>query len=359
MKTGIANLPLHPGKAPPWLFKRMVKLAEAMTEILCREYGKTEFLRRISDPFWFQAFACVLGYDWHSSGTTTVTCGALKVALSPQEHGIVFLGGKGATSKKTPSEIDALAETFSFSDSKINELKKASRLSAKVDSAVLQDGYTLYHHSFVVTENGEWAVIQQGMNEATKYARRYHWLEPNSFVCEPHAAICCDSIGKVLNMTAKECEESRKCSVDLVNDNPSNLKSMLANLNGQTTISNFDAPVLNFPKEHWMNIGNYSALMDAHEFQPKNYEELVLLKGIGAKSIRSLALISNLLYGSEISWRDPVKYSFAHGGKDGIPYPVDKRIMDKSIEILREAVHNTKLGDNEKLAAVRRLHDFV
>ena len=358
MKTGIVNLPLHSGKAPPWLFKRMVKLARAITDVLCYEYGKNEFLKRISDPFWFQAFSCVLGYDWHSSGTTTVTCGALKMALKPEECGIAVLGGKGATSRKVPTEIDALAEKFSFSDSKIKELKKASKLSAKVDSAVLQDGYELYHHSFIVSENGEWAVIQQGMNTENKYARRYHWLKPKSFVCEPHAAICCDSVGKVLNMTAKESEEARKCSVDLINDNPSHLKSILVSLSGQTTLSNFDLPVLNFPKGHWMSMKNYTSLLDAHEFQPKNYEELISLSGIGAKSVRALALISNLVYGMEISWRDPVKYSFAHGGKDGIPYPVDKPTMDKSISILQEAIEKARVGEKEKLFAIKRLRDF-
>ena len=357
MRSGVAELPLHPGKAPPWLFKRMVSLAKEITGILCVEYGPNEFLKRISDPYWFQAISCVLGYDWHSSGTTTVTCGALKVAIN-SEFGIAVLGGKGSASRKTPSEIDAIAEKFSFSDSKINELKRASKLSAKVDSAVLQDGYSLYHHSFLVTESGNWAVIQQGMNEKTGYARRYHWLKPESFVCDPHNAVCCDMVGKALNMAAGESEDARNCSVDIVCDSPSKLKSLISNLTGQSTLFDYDIPDLKMPREHWMDIKKYSALFEAHEFQPKNYEELISFPGIGAKNIRALALISKLIYGSEVSWRDPVKYSFAHGGKDGIPYPVDKPIMDKSIEILHEAIQNAKIGEKEKLNAIKKLSAF-
>lgn len=343
MKTGVADLPLHYGSCPKWLFGRMVKLSREIAEIVILEYGRDEFLRRISDPFWFQAFACVIGYDFHSSGTTTVTCGALKEGLGT-DLGLTVLGGKGRASRKTPEQIEKLENVFSLSSSKIEELKYASRLAAKVDNNCIQAGYALYHHSFFVTENGKWAVVQQGLNSETHYARRYHWLSEKvkSFVVEPHIAICCDTKGKALNMVAEESEECRKISVDLAKDNPDHLKKYLL-----------------LDTKHEIDLKNYKPLMNAFEFQPKNYEELVAVKGLGAKSIRALALISKLVYGAEPSWRDPCKFSFCLGGKDGIPYAVDRKTYDKSIEILKTAVENAKIGDKEKIDAIRRLQDFV
>ncbi len=344
MRTGVADLPLHWGKSPRWLFSRMVKLGKSIAEIIILEYSKDEFLKRISDPFWFQAFACVLGYDWHSSGTTTVTTAALKEGLKSGELGIVVLGGKGKVSRKTPEEIEKLDETFSLSSSKIEKLKIASRLTAKVDNSALQDGFQLYHHSFIVSEDGKWCVIQQGMSDKTGYARRYHWLSEKvkSFVNEPHLAICCDTKGKALNMVAKESEECRKTSVDLIRDNPKNLKKYLL-----------------LDKKHEIDLKNFRGLINAYEFQPKNYEELILVRGVGPKSIRALALLSKLIYGKEPSWKDPVKFSFAHGGKDGYPYFVDKKTYDESIEILETAVENAKIGDKEKVYALKRLKDFL
>lgn len=344
MKTGVADLPLHYGSCPRWLFKRMKKLGKAVSEIIIYEFGKDEFLKRISDPFFFQSFACVLGFDWHSSGVTTTATGALKEGLKSGELGIVVLGGKGKASRKTPQEIEELDKIFSLSTSKIEELKIASRLSAKVDNSALQDGFQLYHHSFIVSEEGKWCVIQQGMSDKIGYARRYHWLSEKvkSFVNEPHLAICCDSKGKALNMVAEESEDCRKSSVDLIKDNPNNLKKYLL-----------------LDKKHEINLKNFRGLNSAYEFQPKNYEELILVKGMGPKSIRALALLSKLIYGKEPSWRDPVKFSFAHGGKDGYPYPVNKKTYDKSIEILKTAVENAKIGNKEKIFAVKRLKDFI
>jgi hypothetical protein len=334
----------------------MVKLSRKISEILVLEYGKDEFLRRISDPFWFQAFSCVLGWDFHSSGCTTVTTGALKEA-NLKEFGIAFLGGKGRASRKTPEEIEKLSETFSWNSKKIEELKKASRLAAKVDSAALQDGFSLYHHSFIVTEEGKWAVIQQGMNPSNRYARRYHWLSEKvkSFVEEPHLAVCCDITERPLNMVAKESEEARKCSVDLVSDNPIHLKRYLVPSKGQKTIFRY----LRMPAKHEIELKNYSALMEAFEQQPKNYEELLLVKGIGPKSVRALALLSKLIFGVELSWRDPVKFSFAHGGKDGTPYFVDRKTYDKSIEVLQAAIEQAELGNREKIDAIKRLNSFL
>ncbi|MEM5778126.1 MAG: DUF763 domain-containing protein [Candidatus Aenigmatarchaeota archaeon] len=344
LKTGVADLPLHWGTCPKWLFERMVKLSKAISEIIILEYGKDEFLRRISDPFWFQALSCALGYDWNSSGTTTVTCGALKTALKPEENGIAVLGGKGKASRKTPEEIEKLENVFSLSTDKIEKLKYASRLAAKIDNNCIQSGFVLYHHSFFVTENGKWAVIQQGLRNDIGYARRYHWLSERvkSFVVEPHLAICCDYKGKALNMVAKESEECRKACVDLVKENPIHLKKYLV-----------------LDKKHEIDLKNYKSLINAYEFQPKNYEELVALKGFGAKSIRALALLSDLIYGAEPSWRDPVKFSFAFGGKDGHPRPVERNLMDKSIEILKNAIENAKIGNKEKIEAIKRLKDFI
>jgi hypothetical protein len=354
MKTGVADLPLHYGNCPRWLFDRMVKLSRAITKIIVLEYGKKEFLRRISDPFFFQSLSCVLGYDWHSSGCTTVTCAALKEALKPEELGMTVLGGKGKASRKTLEEIEKLAETFSLTTKRIEQLKYASKMSAKVDNSAVQDGFQLYHHSFIVTEDGSWAVVQQGMNPSNKYARRYHWLSEkvSCFVVEPHAAVVCDFRGKALNMVAIESEEARKSSVDLVKDNPAHLKKYFSPL----------FKYLHMQPEHEIELTNYERLMksffQAYEQQPKNFEELLAVKGIGPKSVRALALLSKLVFGIEASWRDPATFSFAHGGKDGTPYFVDRKTYDKSIEVLQAAIEQAELGQMEKVEALKRLKDF-
>ena len=366
-RTGITNLPLHTGKAPRWLFDRMVKLAGGITEAIIYEYGRDEFLKRISDPYWFQAFSCVLGFDWHSSGTTTTTCGALKTALNPEECGILVAGGKGKTSRKTPQEIENASDIFSLSSAKINKLIYSSKMSAKVDNSCIQDGYQLYHHVFIFTEKGEWAVVQQGMGD--KYARRYHWLSENvkKFVDEPHTGICCDlKKPGVLDMTSHESEETRKIGVDLVNDNPKHLKKYFKNFNEtnipQKTLSSYEEftmpthhPVLDID----LTKQEMSVLEKAYQIQPKNYEELISLKGMGPKKIRALALISDLVYGSEPSWKDPVKYSFTHGGKDGFPYPVNRKVYDHSIQTLKDAIEGAKLDNKDKYFAVRKLNEFL
>jgi hypothetical protein len=272
MKTGTANLPLHGGSAPPWLFKRMRLLAGEIVEALIYEHGHEEFLRRISDPYWFQAFSCVLGFDWHSSGTTTVTTGALKIALSPERHGIAVAGGKGKTSTKTPSDIQKLGDAFSLSSDRVAYLIKASRMSAKVDNALVQDGYQLYHHTFFFTEKGEWAVVQQGMNDS--YARRYHWLfdKVKSFVEEPHSAICSQhQEANVLDLTAAESRENRETTLDIIRDGPSYLGTFkiqrsLLDFGGTTANS---AKELSMPRRHELNVllDIGEALQSAYELQ--------------------------------------------------------------------------------------------
>ncbi|OYT58341.1 MAG: DUF763 domain-containing protein [Candidatus Aenigmatarchaeota archaeon] len=359
-RTGVANLPLHVGRAPRWLFERMVRLSKAISETIIYEYGQEELLRRMSDPFWFQALSCVIGFDWHSSGTTTTTCGALKIALSPQEHGIAVLGGKGKTSRKTPQEIEKAGDIFSLSSKKINEIVYASKMSAKVDNSCVQDGYQLYHHTMLLSEKGNWAVVQQGMND--RYARRYHWLSDsvNSFVEEPHTGICADHMEQsVLNMTSKQSKEARKASVDLVRGDVKKIKKFLTP-SGQAMLADF-CKRLDMPAHHAVVLSkrDYNVLKQAYEINPNNYEELVALHGIGPKRIRALALISSLIYGTEPSWRDPAKYSFAHGGKDGHPYPVDRDVYDSSIQTLRDAIKQAKLGQKDKISAIRRLESFI
>lgn len=366
-RTGVANLPLHPGKAPRWLFKRMVNLSEAIVGVIIQEYNREEFLKRISDPFWFQAFSCVLGFDWHSSGTTTVTCGALKTALSRQNYGIKVAGGKGKVSRNTPLEIDDIGTRLNITTEKIEKLKYSSKMTAKVDSAAIQDQHQLYHHVFIVIEEGKWAVIQQGLNEESNYARRYHWLSEDmkSFIDEPHNSILGTSIPKVLDMTSKQSNESREISVDLVKDNPKKLTNILKSAIPplQTSLDEFrDKKDENTIKLETLSLPkrvNWRALKNAYEFQPKNYEEMLSLKGIGPGTIRALALISELVYGSKPSWKDPVRYSFAVGGKDGVPFPVDRRAMFVSTNVLKTGIEEAKLGKNEKLDAVKRLRRFV
>ncbi|MBW2976666.1 DUF763 domain-containing protein [Candidatus Woesearchaeota archaeon] len=365
MRTGVCNLPLHTGSCPKWLFPRMVGLSKAISAVLIGEFGPDEFLSRLANPYWFQALGCVIGFDWHSSGLTTTTLGALKEALNKENLGIYFAGGKGKASRKTLDEIENAS--FGLSSAKIERLKYSSRMSAKVDTCLLQDSYQLYHHSFVFDEKGSWAVIQQGMNAENHYARRYHWLSGNiaSFVSEPHNAICGNKKeNTVLDMTAKESEESQKISLDLVNDNPKHLEKYTKGPI-QKTLGDFNSKeIIKFsmlPRHTIIDMDkrNFESLRKAYEIQPGNYEELVSVKGIGPKTIRSLALVSDLIYGAKASWKDPVKYSFALGGKDKVPYEIDRNHYDKIIGILQSAINNAKLGDNDKLHAIKRLNHFL
>ena len=366
-RAGLAELPLHPGRCPPWLFAEMKRLGGAIVKLIVQEHGRREFLRRISDPFFFQAFGCTLGFDWHSSGLTTTVCGALKEAIVPHELGIAVYGGKGRASRRTQDELEDVAEVFSLSSHRVESLKYASKMAAKVDSSCVQDGYQLYHHTFIVSEDGEWAVVQQGMQG--RLARRYHWLSDNvaSFVDEPHSGIASDRLGQsVLDMTAHESEESRKASLGLVRDSPNSLSSLIRGA-GQASIDQYlpghqGALMLVMPTQHSitrLSETTVEALRRAYEFQPESYEELVALRGIGPKAIRALALVSELVYGRAPSWKDPARYSFAHGGKDGIPYPVDKRTYHKTIEIIENATQKASVGENEKTKAIKRLQSLL
>jgi len=367
-RTGMARLPLHYGKAPRWLVVRMMGLAREITTIIIDEYGRDEFLRRISDPYWFQALGCVLGYDWHSSGVTTVLTGVLKNAVKPEEHGLAVCGGKGKASLQAPVEIGQVGDKFGFSTGRIDELRYASRMSAKVDNTAVQAGYQLYHHAFVVAEDGKWAVVQQGMSVQDRTARRYHWLSEHvqDFVVEPHDAVVGDVKRNVaLDMTAKQSENCREVSTDIVKEQPKKLMQLLQSVRPahqtslqkwmpEATWKEYAIEVLSMPS----NL-NWKAVKRAYEFQPKNYEQLLGIRGVGPATVRGLALIAELVYGAPPSWKDPVKYSFAYGGKDGVPYPVDRRAMDESIQILEGAIKNAKVGDSEKLRSLQRLRQYI
>ena len=354
MRTGVAHLPLHYGKAPSWLFQRMRSLAREVTLFIIDVYGVEEMLLRLSDPFWFQAFGCVLGFDWHSSGVTTTVCGALKEGIKgiEKELGFYVAGGKGRTSRKTPQEIEEICYQRSIDG---NQLIYASRMSAKVDSTAVQDGYQIYHHCFFFTNKGSWAVVQQGMNEKTGYARRYHWLSDGvkDFVCEPHWAVCCDQRNEGLNLVALESEKARETITELSHGRPEFLVT-----EGKRAIE------LYLPKEHAIPMEGIhlerleKIFIQIYDHSPKNFEGLLGIQGVGPKSLRALSLISELIYGVKPSFRDPAQFSFAHGGKDGHPYPVDRKVYDKTIEVLKGAIDKAKVGDREKVEAIRRLRNF-
>jgi hypothetical protein len=354
MRTGTATLPLHGGKAPGWLFARMRLLAREITLAIVTEHGPDEMLLRLSDPFWFQAFGAVLGFDWHSSGVTTTVCGALKDGLRGLEHesGLVVAGGKGGVSRKTPSEIEAAADSGRLAVDPA-PLVYASRMAAKVDSAGLQDGYQIYHHSFFSTRAGRWAVVQQGMNDGNGMARRYHWLGDaiDDFVVEPHSAVVSEGAGTdVLNMVARPSIPAQKTVTEVSRDRPDRVAGCLGRLKD-----------LVLPRRHAVELRDIrpenlsKAFLSTYERQPEDFEALLEMPGIGPKTIRALALIAELMYDTPASRNDPALFSYAHGGKDGFPYPVDRSTYDLNIEILRSAVAQARLGKSERLEALHRL----
>lgn len=363
-KTGVAYLPLHPGKAPRWLFARMVDLAEVILELSADELGTKRILERFSDPFWFQAFSCVLGFDWHSSGTTTVTCGAVKEALSANDIGIYAAGGKGNASRQTGPQIELLCEQNSIPNAVEKQLRKASRLAAKVDNAALQDGHDLYHHVILFDHQGNWSVVQQGMNEESGYARRYHWASEGleRFDEEPHTSILGERVDRVLDLTSTASRENKALCCDLVKENPRRTREIVraAARGAQRSIMEWTSegervpPILQMPRDI-----NWSMLKRCYDIQPKNFEELLAIDGVGPSTVRALSYTAELIYGKEPSWRDPVKFSFAVGGKDGVPFPVDRDAMDRTIQVLRQGIEEARLGDREKIDALRRLRRFV
>ena len=368
-----AELPLHSGSAPAWLFRRMVEMAGAITTLIVRESGPEELLRRLSDPFWFQAFGCVLGFDWHSSGVTTTVCGALKEATRRYgaDMGVVVCGGKGATGRKTPDDIRRACDRTGDA---AGPLQEASRLAAKVDGAAVQDGYQLYHHAFLfVPGTGAWCVVQQGLNPAARYARRYHWLAESltRFVSDPHAAVACDRRGPVLNLVAGEGESHRNAIAAVAREHPDRVLREMKPLLGDGDLPLFDGPRaepsadLRLPARHALSVRDVSpaalkkVLVKTYEAQAPDFERLLGEPGIGPRALRSLSLIAEVIYNAPASRRDPAAYSFAHGGKDGHPYRVNRPLYDANLDRLRQAIQGAKLGRTDKVEALRSLAAFT
>lgn len=349
-RSGSATLPLHYGYVPQWLYERMSKIGLAVFEVILADYGKNEVLRRVSDPFWFQSFGAVTGMDWHSSGVTTSVMGALKRAINPisRDLGIYIAGGKGKFSLETPNELLKISQTMGLNGT---ELVKASKLSAKVDNTAIQDGYQLYTHNFILSDEGKWTVVQQGMNPKDKTARRYHWHSENikSFVDEPHTGIEGLNRGKILNLTAHEATENRNGILEISHEAPEKIMKEIS---------------LMMPSHHDVQASDVdlkrlgAMLSLTRELQPENFEDLLLLKGVGPRTMQSLALVSEIIHGSPSRFQDPARFCFAHGGKDGHPFPVPIKTYDETINILKSGIEKAKLGNSEKLQAIKKLYEI-
>jgi len=356
----------------------MIKLSNAISKVIVDEYGQFEFLRRLSDPLWFQAFGCILGFDWHSSGVTTVVTGVLKQSLKEEIHAISIAGGKGKKATQTKNDIPKLAERYyNLSSARIDDLLYASRMAAKVDNAAVQDRYSLYHHVILFDEHGDWAIIQQGMNPNNRMARRYHWTSENlkSFVSEPHAGIISECKSHhILNMTSIDSVDNQKICVELANSDINNLKSsvykvgrmMHAIPEKRNTLdtwimdeNNVNANDQEYGKHYEMPRRlDWEAFRKCYDIQPQNYEQLISIPGIGPAAVRALSLIGEIIFGTKASWQDPVKYNFAHGGKDGVPYPVARETYDKSISYLSSAIEGAEIEREQKIQALRKLAEY-
>lgn len=363
-RSGSADLPLHGGRVPAWLGERMARLGTVMAEAIVHHHGRDELLRRLAHPFWFQSFGAVMGMDWHSSGITTSVIGALKRGLNPRagELGIHVCGGRGRHSRRTPAELAEVGEQTGVDGA---ELARASRLVAKVDSAALQDGFDLYLHGFIVTDDGRWAIVQQGMNGASRTARRYHWLSEGlkSFVDAPHAAIEGRRQGEIVNLADRRAEASRNAQLALLADlGPDRLAREAAALERKPAAEPM-LPHLVLADHHDVRSGDvvlrrlHGTLAAAAELGPKDFPELLLVPGVGARTVRSLAMVAEVIHGAPCRFSDPARYSLAHGGKDRHPFPVPLKVYDRTIGILKSAVEQARLGNDEKLGAIRRLDE--
>jgi uncharacterized protein len=364
-RSGSADLPLHNGHVPKWLADRMMRLGAVIAQTVIHHYGRDEFLRRLSHPFWFQSFGAVMGMDWHSSGITTSVLGALKRGLGPLqgELGLHVCGGRGKHSRRTPDELVTIGDRIGFDGA---QLAGASRLIAKVDSAAVQDGFELYLHGFIVADDGHWVVVQQGMNGALRQARRYHWLSEGlkSFVDEPHAAIEGHTQGNIINLTDRRAEASRQKQLELlatigpdgVTRELGEIKSLNAEPSPQPTL-----PFLIMPAHHDVRPADvhlrrlHGALAAAAGRGPADFPGLLLTPGVGARTMQALARVAEVVHGAPCRFSDPARFSLAHGGKDRHPFPVPTKVYDETIRVLKTAVANAKLGQDEQLAALQRL----
>ena len=362
-RAGSADLPLHNGRVPAWLGERMARLGAVIVEAIVHHYGREEMLRRLAHPFWFQSLGAVMGMDWHSSVVTTSVIGALKRGLAPLsgELGLHVCGGRGRHSRQTPQELVAIGERVGFDGA---ALAQASRLVAKVDSAAVQDGFDLYLHGFIVADDGQWVVVQQGMNGESRIARRYHWLSEGlkSFVDAPHAAIDGESQGEIVNLTDHRAEISRVRQLDLLRDlGPDGVAREVAALEGKAEPAQLTLPHLFMPEHHDVRPKDgmlrrlHGALAAAADSGPKDFADLLLVPGVGARTVRSLALVAEVVHGAPCRFADPARFSLAHGGKDRHPFPVATTVYDQTIDMLKSAMAKAKLGNDERLEALRRL----
>ncbi|WP_423149648.1 DUF763 domain-containing protein [Rubrolithibacter danxiaensis] len=351
-RSGSADLPLHYGYIPKWLAERMAKLGLAITEAIISEYGKAEILRRLGDPFWFQSFGAVMGMDWHSSGITTSVMGALKRAVNPhsKELGIYICGGKGKSSRQAPNELIHVGNKTGLDG---NYLVRCSKLSAKVDNTAVQDGFQLYTHNFIVSNEGDWTVVQQGMCNGSSMARRYHWHSSSltSFVDEPHTGICGTNQGTIVNMVAKEASDARNAVMSISKESPATMLKEVQKLvmPSHHDVRSKDVDLKRLGAVLWL----------AQEKNPSNFEDLLLLEGLGPRTLQSLALVSEVIYGTPSRFKDPARFSFAHGGKDGHPFPVPLKVYDETITTLQNAVHRAKIGQSDKQQAIKKLTEIA
>jgi hypothetical protein len=366
-RAGTADLPLHGGRIPPWLADRMTRLGAVIAQAMVHHYGRQELLRRLASPFWFQSFGAVMGMDWHSSGITTSVIGALKRGLGPLEGelGIRVCGGRGRHSRKTPDELLAFGERIGIDG---GELARVSRLVAKVDSAAVQDGFDLYLHGFIVADDGQWTIVQQGMNDGRRQARRYHWLSEGltSFVDDPHSAIEGHGQGTIINLADARAARARSAQLDLLAAlGPDGIASELARLAPQDVAVPAEPllPHLIMPEHHDVRAEDivprrlHAALAAAADRGPQDFPDLLLTPGVGARTVQALAMVAEVVHGAPCRFSDPARFSLAHGGKDRHPYPVPLKVYDETIAVLKSAVSQAKLGREEELGAIRRLDD--
>ena len=381
--TGIAELPLHSGKVPPWMANYMKKLAKAIVEVIVEEYGPREVVKRLADPIWFQAFNNAIGMDWDSSGSTTVTLGILRQVVEENPHlGIVIVGGKGRLATSIPQELPQRAERLGIPSSKVEEVLLASKLAAKTDNVLLQDGYQLYHHTVIMSEDGLWAIVQQGMNVEAKLARRYHWLGPNVSTIEPHSGIASARKEQaVLDLTSRHSISARSVILDLVNQEPrKTIREVLEAYRILKGVAPITSWLTGEKQEHVKKdliVKVYKpqskpprhlepVLRKLYEVSPRSIEELLLVEGVGPAVLRSLALVSELIYGAEVNHNDPAtapldpfRYAYIVGGKDGVPFKFNPKLAEQVIRFLEDVVQHARIGDKEKLHVLRRLRRLL
>ncbi len=378
-KVGIATLPLDRGYCPKWLFEKMRRLSRVIVLSILEEFGREEFIKRLANPVWFQSLGCVIGFDYNSSGLTTVTLGALKEGLRglEKETGIFICGGKGKTARKTPQEVQKWEETF-FSKEEVKKLTYISRITAKIDSTLLQDGYQLYHHNLIFTSEGDWAVIQQGMQEKNSTARRYHWLssKTKNFTEEPHSGIISGKRSPTLNLVAKESKKNKEISLGLVREEPKtffrDIKLISEKQNSLIKTKQKSLPF--FVEMKLKNIEFHHHPVEKEKFdlkrlkkiiekihflKPSNFEELLAIEGVGQKTIRALSLVSEVIYGAKPSYEDPARYSFCVGGKDGTPYPIERETYSEMLKILERGLKKTNISLSEKEKRKKRLYEKI